>query len=247
MVEYDLLYKIVIFGAIIITTFLISRIFSLIVRGIFRTWVPIVRAHVQRLVSVVIWVVGLLLAIEQLGLRVDFLLLLIGLLGAGALIAVKDTLENIGAKYFSDVYVPFKVGDVIKVANSSGKVIEINPITTVLLTDDERLVSVPNSLFIKEKIENVTPHIWKELLVPITVSSSINLPEFESEVLKTCNKMRKHLDERFPPVLTVKGRDKRSVGLVLTLMVKEPSKKSEIIDEINQKISEIEDKMERGR
>jgi small conductance mechanosensitive channel len=247
MVEYDFLYKIAIFGAIIITTFVVSRIFSLIVRGIFRTWVPIVRAHVQRLVSVVIWVIGLLLAIEQFGLRVDFLLLLMGLLGAGALIAVKDTLENIGAKYFSDVYVPFKVGDVIKVANSSGKVIEINPITTVLLTDDERLVSVPNSLFIKEKIENMTPHIWKELLVPITVNSSINLPEFESEVLKTCNKMRKHLDERFPPVLTVKGRDKRSVGLVLTLMVKEPSKKSEIIDEINKKISEIEDKMERGK
>jgi small conductance mechanosensitive channel len=247
MVAYDLLYKIAIFGAIIVTTFAISRIFGLIVRGIFRTWVPIVRAHVQRLVSVVIWAIGLLLAIEQLGLRLDFLLLLIGLLGAGALIAVKDTLENIGAKYFSDVYVPFKVGDLIKVANSSGKVIEINPITTVLLTDDERLVSVPNSLFIKEKIENITPHIWKELLVPITVSSSVSLPEFESEVLKTCNKMRKHLDERFPPILTVKGRDKRSVGLVLTLMVKEPSKKSEIIEEINQKISEIGDKMEHGK
>jgi small conductance mechanosensitive channel len=247
MVAYDFIYRIAIFGAILIATYVISRIFSLIIGGIFGSWVPIVRTHVRRLASVVIWLIGLMLAIEQLGLRIDFLLLLIGLLGVGALIAVKDTLENMGAKYFSDVYVPFKIGDVIKVANSTGKVIEINPITTVLLTTDERLVSVPNSLFVKEKIENVTPHIWKELQVPIAVSTSVNLPEFESEVLKTCNKMRKHLDERFPPVLTVKSRDKRSVRLVLTLMVKEPSTKSEIIDEINKKISEIEDKMEHGR
>jgi small conductance mechanosensitive channel len=245
MINYDFVYRILTFASIMIATYIISKIFSFIIGGIFGTWVPIVRTHAKRLASVVIWLIGLMLAIEQLGLDINFLILLIGLLGVGALIAVRGTLENMGAKYFSDVYVPFKIGDVIKVANSSGKVIEINPITTVLLTNDERLVSVPNSVFIKEKIENVTPHVWKELQVPISVRSNVDLAEFESEVLKSCNKMRKHLDERFPPVLTIKSRDKRSVRLALTLMVKEPSRKSEIIDEINKKISEIEDKMRR--
>jgi small conductance mechanosensitive channel len=247
MAEYDFFYQIAIFGAALVATAVISKSFSFLIRGLFRTWVPVVRAHVQRLVSVAIWAIGLTFAIQQFGLRIDFILLIIALLGIGALIAVKDTLENIGAKYFSDVYVPFKVGDVIKVGRSTGKVIEINPITTVLLTDDEKLVSVPNSLFLKEKIENLTPHIWKEILVPITIGKDINLPEFESEVLKTCNKMRPYLDERFPPVLTVRGRDKKSIWLVLTLMVKEPSKKDEIIREINQKIVEIEDKMGRKK
>jgi len=62
-------------------------------------------------------------------------------------------------------------------------------------------------------------------------------------VLKFSNKIRKYLDERFPPVLTVKSRSRQSIGLVLTLMVKEPDKKNEIIDEINRKISEIEHKI----
>lgn len=243
MAEYDFVYQIATFGTILILTFVASWVFSLLIRGMFRNWVPVVRAHVQRLVSVSIWTIGLMFAIQQLGLRMDFLLLLIGLLGLGALLAVRDALENIGAKYFSDVYVPFKVGDVIKVGNSSGKVIEINPITTILLTDDENLISVPNSMILKEKVENLTPRVWKEILVPMTISSRINLPAFESEVLKTCNRMKMYLDERFPPILTVKGRDWRSIELVLTLMVKEPSKKNEIIKEINQKIAEIEDKM----
>lgn len=243
----DFLYQIVVFAIIVTITAVFAKIFSYLIKGAFKTWAPVVRAHVQRLVSVCIWGIGLLIGIQQLGLRMDFLLLLIGLFGVAVLIAIKDSLENIGAKYFSDVYVPFKVGDIIKVGNTSGKVIEINPITTVLLTDNERLISIPNSLFLKEKVENVTPRIWKEILVPISISSNINLPQFESEVLKTCNRMRRYLDERFPPILTVKGRDKRSVGLVLTLMVREPSKKNEIIEEINRKIFETEDKMRGGK
>lgn len=243
MAEYDFLYPIALFGAILVITAITSKVLSLVIRGTFKTWAPVVRAHIRRLVSITVWVVGLLFAIEQLGLRMDFFLLIGGLIGIGMLLALKDTLENIGAKYFSEVYVPFKVGDVIKVANRSGTVIEINPITTILLTDDESLVSIPNSLFLKEKIENITPHVWKEMLFPITISSDVNLPEFESEILKACNNLRKYLDERFPPVLTIKSRSRRAVELVLTLMVREPDRKNEIINEINLKISEIEDKM----
>lgn len=231
------------FGAIILGTFVVAKIFSLVVRSVFRNWVPTVRSHIQKLVSVAVWVVGLAFAFQQLGVRLDFLLLILGLIGLGVLIAVKDTLANVGAKYFSDVYVPFKVGDIIKVAGSTGKVIEINPITTVLLTKKEELVSVPNSIFLREKLRNITPHVWREILVPITIDSKIDLPEFESEVLRACNKIRKYLDERFPPVLTVKSRNQKSVSLILTLMVKDPDKKSEIVEEINKKIFEIEHRM----
>lgn len=247
LIPYDVINKIVVFAVIVAATAIIAKVLSLLIRGAFKTWVPAVRTNVQRVVSISIWVGGLIFAIEQLGLRTDLFLLILGLLGVATLLAIKDTLENIGAKYFSDVYVPFKVGDIIRVGNSAGKVIEINPITTVLLTDDKRLVSVPNTAFVREKVVNMTPRIWKEILVPIAINGTIDLPEFESEVLKACHKMRRYLDARFPPVLTVKGRGKRYVNLVLTLMVKDSSKKNEIISNVNQKISEIEDKMMRGR
>ncbi|MGC8817091.1 MAG: mechanosensitive ion channel domain-containing protein [Candidatus Hadarchaeum sp.] len=239
----DLLPELAVFAATVLVTFFVVKIFNLVVRGMFRNWVPAVRSHIQKLVSITIWAIGLIFAFQRLGLQLNFLLLILGLIGLGVLIALKDTLENIGAKYFSDVYVPFKVGDIIKVAGSTGKVIEINPITTVLLTKNEEVVSIPNSLFLREKMKNITPHVWREILVPITIDSKIDLPEFESKVMAACNKIKKYLDERFPPVLTVKGRNRRSVNLVLTLMVKDPDKKSEIIDEVNRKISEIEHKM----
>ncbi|MGQ9788560.1 MAG: mechanosensitive ion channel domain-containing protein [Candidatus Hadarchaeaceae archaeon] len=157
----DLMLQVAQFGGIILGTFIVTKIFGLVVRGVFRSWVPAVRAHIQKLVSITIWVIGLIFAFQLLGFRLDFLLLMLGLIGLGILIAVKDTLGNIGAKYFSDVYVPFKVGDIIKVAGSTGKVIEINPITTVLLTKNEELISVPNSVFLREKIKNIAPHVWR--------------------------------------------------------------------------------------
>lgn len=240
MVEYEYLYQIAVFCAILIITGISSKVISIIIKGWFRSWTPVVRAHVQRLISVSVWVVGVMLAVQQIGLSIDFLLLLIGLFGFGVLLAIRGALENIGARYFHDVYVPFKVGEVIMVGGSSGKVIEINPITTILLTADEKLISVPNSLFLHEKVENLTPHVWREILVPMTISGNMDLPEFEDEILRTCNKMRVYLDERFPPVLTVKDRSEKSVDLVLTLMVKKTSKKNEIIREINQKINEME-------
>ncbi len=246
MAVYDFLYQIAIFVAVLVITAFSALVIKIILGTMFRSWAPVVRTHVQRIISGVVWLVGLVLAVQLVGLRIDFLLLLIALFIIGVLIAIRGALENIGARYFHDVYVPFKVGDVIKTGESSGKVIEINPIATILLTDDEKLISVPNSLFIREKVENLTPQIWQEILVPITISGSVDLPEFESEILRACNKMKVYLDERFPPILTVKNRDEKSVDLVLTLMVKEPSKKNAIIYEINKKIGELENEIKDG-
>lgn len=247
MTPYELLYQIALFAVTMAAAALVAKIVSLVIGGTFRTWAPRVRAEFQRIVSITIWVIGLLFAIQQLGLRTDFLLLLIGLFGVIVVIAVRDSLENIGAKYFSDVYVPFKLGDVVQVGNTSGKVIEINPITTVLLTRDSKLVSVPNSLFLREKVINKTQYAWEEILISITLSSAVDLPKFESAVLKNCNRMRRYLDDRFPPIMTIKRRDKKSVELVLTIMTKDPSKRHEITEELNQKISEIGDKMKRRK
>lgn len=190
---------------------------------------------------------GAIFALEQLGLRVDVLLLLLALLGAAMLIANRETLENLASKYFSDVYVPFKVGDSVRVRGYSGRVIEINPISTILMTEDEELVSIPNVIFIRDIVVNTTPHAWKEVTVPIVISEEIELAEFESEILKSCNKLKVHLDERFPPILTVKNREERSTMLMLTLMVKKPERKDVITSEINSKVAEIIEKMKRKK
>jgi len=240
---YPFIYPTIRFVVIILITWLVARLFNLLFVGWYKIGVSLIRLHVQRVATIVIWTVGLILAIQQFLLDLNLILLLIGILGAGAIIAAKDVLQNLAAKYFSDVYIPFKIGDSIKIREYAGKVIEINPVATVLLTEKEELISIPNSLFIKEATINITPQAWKEIIIPIAFSGNVEVPEFESKVIRAINKFKIHLDERFPPVLTVKKRMNNYFEMVLTLMIREPSKKEEITAEINRKIAELTDAM----
>ncbi len=242
----EFIYPAIRFVVIILISWLVARLFNLLFVGWYKIGMSLIRVHVQRVATIVIWTVGLILAIEQFGFDINLLLLLIGILGVGAILAARDVLQNLAAKYFSDVYIPFKLGDSIRIREFSGKVIEINPVATVLLTEKEELVSIPNSLFVKEATVNITPQAWKEIIIPIAFNGRMGVPEFESKVLKAINKFKLHLDERFPPVLTVKRRENNYFELVLTLMIREPSKKEEITAEINKKITELTDEIKVG-
>lgn len=244
---HEILYPIASFLAVILATWIIARFLNALLGRLLKRVTPLVTAHVRRLSWIFIWILGIIFALEQLGLRVDVLLLLVALFGGAAVLATKETLQNLASKYFSDVYVPFKVGDSIRVREYSGKVVEINPISTILVTDAEELVSVPNSFFLREIVVNTTPQAWKEVTIPIVIGSDSDLAEFESEVLRSCNRLKLHLDERFPPILTVKNREPKSTELVLTLMVKEPGKKDTIISEINANVAEILERMKKQK
>ena len=227
------------FAVIILATWVIAYIVGVVLARLMSRSAPMVAAQAKRLVRVFIWTVGILLAVEQLGLRVDLLLIVIGLGGVALIVGNRDSLENISARYFSDLYVPVRVGDYVAVRGHTGRVIEMNPISTILLSADDQLISIPNTVFVKEAVVNATPQAWKELTIPIVVNGDVDLPEFEREVLKSCNKIRLHLDQRFPPVLSVKSRSEQTAELSLTLMVKEPGRKEEISTEMNQRISAI--------
>jgi small conductance mechanosensitive channel len=234
------------FAAIIIVTWLAAHFVSSFLGRILRSGPPLVSTHVRRLTVTFIWIIGVLLALEQIGLRIEILLLIIGIIAVALAIANRETLENIASKYFADFYIPFKLGDAISIHGYAGKVIEINPISTVLLNDNEDLISVPNSLFLREVVVNNTPKAWKEITIPIMITNEIPLPSFESEILKSCNKLKHHLDERFPPILTVKNRGDKTTELTLTLMVKEPETKDALVSTVTKKVAEVQDQMKKG-
>jgi small conductance mechanosensitive channel len=239
--------ELILFLAVLLVTWLIAHFAGSFLGKFLRHGPPLVLAHVRRLTLTFIWLIGILLALAQVGLRIEILLLLIGLFGVALAIANRETLENLAAKYFADFYIPFKVGDSISVRGYSGKVIEINPISTVLITESENLISVPNSLFLREVVINNTPKVWKEVTIPIMISNEISLAGFESNVLRSCHKLKHLLDERFPPILTVKNRETKTTELTLTLMIKEPETKDAIVSTITKRISEIQEQMKNAR
>ncbi len=223
---------------ILLATWLVAHLASTLVRRAMRRSVPQVATGLGRAVAVAVWVAGAVFAVSELGVSTDILLLLVGLAGVAVLLGLRGALENLGAKYLSDVYVPFKVGDTVEVHGQSGKVIEINPMSTVLLSERDRLVSVPNAYFLREAVVNTTPEAWKEVVIPFTIGPAVDLPSLESEVRRTVGKMRSRLDARYPPLLSIKSRTSQSTGLVLTLMLRYPEDRDAIMTEATQRLSD---------
>ncbi|MFZ0890919.1 MAG: mechanosensitive ion channel family protein [Thermoplasmata archaeon] len=223
----------------LVLTWLLAMLVSWIIGHSMGESTPQVTGAVRRLGAVAVWLIGGTLAVQEVGLSPDILLLLIGLLGVAAVVALREPLENYAARYFSGIYTPFKLGDSIRILGFTGKVIEINAMTTVLLTDDEQLISVPNAEFMKQVVVNISPQAWKEVTIPITLSGNVDLPAFESALLKNLTKLKHRLDPRFPPVLTTRTRTAGSTDLTVTLMLRRPEERDAITLDVNKRIAEV--------
>lgn len=228
---------------IVVLTFVIAWLGSALVGRLMSQSTPQVSGLARRLSVVVVGLIGGTLALQALGVNPDVLLLVIGLLGVTVLVALREPLSNYGAKYFSDLYTPFKVGDTILVQGVSGKVIEVNAMTTVLLSDNDQLISVPNVSLIRDVVVNTSPQAWKEVTIPVSIGGNIDLPRFESDLLKTLSKLRIRLDPRFPPVVTTKARSPQSTDLILTVMIRRPEDRDAITLEVNKRLAEVLDRM----
>ncbi|HEV2450264.1 MAG TPA: mechanosensitive ion channel domain-containing protein [Thermoplasmata archaeon] len=227
------------FGVILGVTALAAKLGSVVVGGLMSRSPPQVTAGARRLTAALILLVGAVFAIQEVGVNSNVLILVLFLVGVAMLIALREQLENFGAKYFTDIYSPYKVGDSIRIRDYSGKVIEINATSTVLLTVEDQLVSVPNSTFMREVVVNTSPKAWQEVNVPMSIGTSVDLATFESELLRSMSKLRLRLDRRYPPVLTVKARSALGTDLILTLMIRRPEEREALVAEVSKRVSEV--------
>lgn len=235
------------FAVVILLTWLVARFASSLVGRVMNRSTPAVAIQARRAVWLLVWAIGLILGTEVLGLNAEILLVFVALLGIGVIVTLRKPLENIGARYFTDVYVPFRVGDSISFQGHTGKVIEMNSISTVILDEQNRLVSVPNSLFMGEVVANVTPQAWKELVVPVVIGNDIDLATFESEVIRSLGKLQLHLDKRFPPVLTTKSKSSQSTELTLLLYIQSPEERDTMLTEVNKRITDTIESIRRSK
>ncbi len=123
----------------------------------------------------VVLIVGLVMALEELGLDVTTILEGIGIIGIALGFAAKDTLSNIIAGFFLFWDKPFVIGDLIEVSDEYGEVREITLRSTRIVTVDGKLISIPNSVIVNTKVRSYTmsPHLRLDIDVTIGVNEKI--------------------------------------------------------------------------
>jgi len=103
-----------------------------------------------------VMIIGLLLALSQLGISIAPMLAGLGVAGFVIGFALQDTLGNFAAGAMILIYRPYDVEDLIEVAGASGFVKKMNLVSTTITTIDNQTLVVPNSKIWGDVIKNVT-------------------------------------------------------------------------------------------
>lgn len=105
----------------------------------------------ERIINGFILVIGVTLALKNVGLDVS-LLVSVGVLGLSY--GLKDVIKNYVAGIIIFFKAPFKIGDIVKIKKFTGKVDRMDFQSTGIKTFDNRDITIYNSDIISESIEN---------------------------------------------------------------------------------------------
>ena len=125
-------------------------------------------------------VIGLLIALSQLGIEIAPMLAGLGIAGFVLGFALQDTLGNFAAGVMVLLYRPYDVEDMIDCAGGVfGKVSHMSLVSTTILTIDNKTLIVPNSKIWGDVITNVTAQAIRRIDLEFGIGYGDDIPHAE--------------------------------------------------------------------
>ena len=132
---------------------------------------------ISQIVSNVVLIVGIVIVLENTGIHLGALAVFAGAVGVG----IGFGLQNIANNFISGLVIlaerPITIGDRIEVAGIAGQVQQIRARSTVILTNDNIAMIVPNTKFIDSPVTNWTygdPRVRFRVPVGVAYGSDVN-------------------------------------------------------------------------
>jgi len=151
------------FGLNLLIAILIFYIGRLIISFIVRGLRKIMQRHevdktletfVCNLVRMVLLIVVIIAAIGALGIQTTSFIAIFGAAGLAVGLALQGSLSNFAAGVLIVLFRPYRVGDFVEAAGIAGAVEQVQILTTILRTGDNKQIIVPNSQIMDSIITN---------------------------------------------------------------------------------------------
>ena len=139
---------------------------------------------ISQIVSNIVLVIGVFIVLENTGIHLGALTVFAGAVGVG----IGFGLQNIASNFISGLVIlaerPITIGDRVEVAGVAGQVMQIRARSTVIRTNDNISMIVPNSKFIDSPVTNWTygdPRV--RFRVPVGVAYGSNIDKVKEALL----------------------------------------------------------------
>jgi small conductance mechanosensitive channel len=203
-------------GIIVVSTILVAIAASRITRAVLMRALGSGFAAIltARIVGYSIFLIGLIYALNSLGVRVGPLLGALGLGGLVLALALQKVVENFTGALILQTRRPFTVGETVDLDGHVGVIVDIDSRTVVMKGLDGTIIRMPNAEVLDHTIINLTRNAHRRSELQVGVAYDSNL-ERATQVLTEAAERVRRIPEAPAPMVVLRQFGESSIDFTI--------------------------------
>ena len=146
---------------------------------------------IKRTILVIVWLIGIVMALSNVGVNISALLGTLGIGGIAFALAAQDTVKNVFGTFTILTDKPFSIGDTIRVDSYEGTVVDVGVRSTKIMNYDKRIITFPNYKITDTSIVNILSEPMRRVVLNLGLTYDTT-----SEKMKEALELLKSIPKR---------------------------------------------------
>lgn len=146
---------------------------------------------IKRTILVIVWLIGIVMALSNVGVNISALLGTLGIGGIAFALAAQDTVKNVFGTFTILTDKPFSIGDTIRVDSYEGTVVDVGVRSTKIMNYDKRIITFPNYNITDTSIVNISSEPMRRVVLNLGLTYDTT-----SEKMKEALELLKSIPKR---------------------------------------------------
>ena len=147
----------------------------------------ILESFVTNLVYWTLMTFVIIAAINQIGIQTTSLIAIMGAAGLAIGLALQGSLANFAAGVLIVMFRPYRVGDFVEAAGVAGSVVQVQILSTILKTVDNKQIVVPNAQIMSSIITNFSANETRRVDLVICISYNDDIDKTRTIIQELIN------------------------------------------------------------
>lgn len=146
---------------------------------------------IKRTILVIVWLIGIVMALSNVGVNISALLGTLGIGGIAFALAAQDTVKNVFGAFTILTDKPFSIGETIRVDSYEGTVVDVGVRSTKIMNYDKRIITFPNYKITDTSIVNISSEPMRRVVLNLGLTYDTT-----SEKMKEALELLKSIPKR---------------------------------------------------